>query len=66
MHGHFATFLVVAGRSATVNGQGATLGGQAARVLIVAGRSATIGTVAEKDGVVINILRMLLSLPVNC
>ncbi|KAH8502165.1 hypothetical protein H0E87_016803 [Populus deltoides] len=36
MHGHFATFLVVAGRSATVNGQGATLGGQAARVLIVA------------------------------
>ncbi|KAL3581905.1 hypothetical protein D5086_016237 [Populus alba] len=56
MHGHFATFLVVAGRSATVNGQAATLGGQAAGVLIVAGRSATIGTVAEKDGVVINIL----------
>ncbi|KAJ6689904.1 hypothetical protein OIU85_006220 [Salix viminalis] len=50
MHGHSATFLVVAGRSATVNGQAATLGGQAARVLIVAGRSATIGNVAEKDG----------------
>ncbi|KAJ6768406.1 hypothetical protein OIU74_022134 [Salix koriyanagi] len=55
MHGHSATFLVVAGRSATVNGQAATLGGQAARVLIVAGRSATIGNVAEKDGAVINI-----------
>ncbi|KAG5240201.1 protein AF [Salix suchowensis] len=53
----------VAGRSATVNGQAATLGGQAARVLIVAGRSATIGNVAEKDGAVINIPCMLLSLP---
>ena len=62
MHGHSATFLVVAGRSATVNGQAATLGGQAARVLIVAGRSATIGNVAEKDGAVINIPCMLLSL----
>ncbi|CAK7326209.1 unnamed protein product [Dovyalis caffra] len=42
----------LAGRSTTVNGQ-------AAPILIVAGRSATIGTVAEKDGDVIDILSMI-------
>lgn len=46
MHGHRATVLIVAGRSATVHGQDTT-------VQIVAGRSATVGTVAEKDCVVI-------------
>lgn len=46
MHGHCVTVLIVAGRATTVHGQAAT-------VQIVAGRSATVGTVAEKDFVVI-------------
>lgn len=46
VHGHHATVLIVAARSATVHGRAATLGGRAATVLIVAGRSATVGTVA--------------------
>lgn len=53
MHGHCAIDLIVAGRSATVNGQ-------ASHVLTVAGRYATVGTVAKNVGV-INILCMLLS-----
>lgn len=62
VHGHRATVLIVAARSATVHCQAATLGGQAATVLIVAGRSATVGTVALKDGAVTLPPRMLLFL----
>lgn len=47
VHGDCATVLIVAGRSATLDGQGATLHGQAATVRIVAGRSAMVGTVAR-------------------
>ncbi|KAB5538446.1 hypothetical protein DKX38_015979 [Salix brachista] len=43
MHGHCAIYLIVAGRSATVNGQ-------ASHVLTVAGCSATVGTVAKNFG----------------
>lgn len=52
VHGHRATVLIVAARSATVYGQVASLGGQAATVLTVAVHSATVGTVAKKDGTV--------------
>jgi len=53
MQSHRAIVPIVVGRSATVYGKAATLGGLAATVLIVAGRSATVGTVAEKYFLVI-------------
>lgn len=46
VHGPRATVLIVAGRSATVHGQAATLCGLVVTVQDVAGRSATVGTVA--------------------
>lgn len=45
MHVHQATVLIVAARSAVMDGDG-----QAVSVAVVAGRSATVGTVALKDG----------------
>jgi hypothetical protein len=55
VYGHRATVLIVAGRSATVHGQAATLSGLAATVRNVAARPATVGTVAEKDCVVVHL-----------
>ncbi|KAJ1389861.1 hypothetical protein SESBI_37981 [Sesbania bispinosa] len=42
VHGHFATVVIVAGCSATINGQTAAVRGQAVSVHIAAGRSAAI------------------------
>lgn len=44
--GHRATVLIVAGRSATVNSQAATLCSLVVTLQDVAGRSTTVGTVA--------------------
>ncbi|KAK7274960.1 hypothetical protein RIF29_16063 [Crotalaria pallida] len=51
VHGHFATVLIVAGRSA-INGQPAAIRGQAVSVQIVAGRSATVGTIAIQKALI--------------
>lgn len=55
MQSHRAIVPIVVGRSATVHGKAATLGGLVATVLIVVGRSATVGTLAEKYFLVIHL-----------
>lgn len=62
MHAHRATVLTVVRRSATSYGHVATLHGHAAAVGTVADRSTTVGTVAEKDCVVIPLTCMLRTL----